>query len=134
MSVKKVFVITFISLLLPLSFAGATSAPDIVIQMQQILSREIHVLKNLMNSLANATGDPSKITAKEYLAVDINTNKVLLEKNSTKPYSIASITKLMNAVVVAENVSLDQKITISSAMLKSDGHSPTIYKGLSISA
>jgi len=131
---RKVLLVILISLLFPICFAGAVSAGEKKVQMVEILNHEITVLKNLMANLSNALQQPTEFSAKAYLALNIEDNNILFEKNINEPHSIASITKLMNAVVAAENIDPNKTITISSAMLKPEGRSPAIYKGLNISA
>lgn len=101
-------------------------------QMIDILKHEIGVLQMLINNLASVQNPSYQIDAKSYLALDIAENKVLLEKNADQLQSIASITKLMNAVVAKENINSDQKITINNEMLQPEGKSPSIYNGLTI--
>lgn len=102
-------------------------------QAIEILRHEIGVLQMLIKNLT-LSGNPSyAITAKSYLALDINDNKVLLENNADKLQSIASITKLMNAVVAQENVDKNQSIHITNDMLDQEGQSPSLYPGLNIS-
>jgi len=49
-----------------------------------------------------ATPDPLSLKSNEALVIDQNTSQVLFEKNSTVPLPIASLTKLMTALVVVE--------------------------------
>ena len=58
-------------------------------------------------------------TAKSAIVVDLGTRQVLWEKNSRQPVPVASLTKLMTALLVAEKLgnipgfSLDEKLTMS---------------------
>lgn len=57
---------------------------------------------------------PFKIYAQAALVLDANTGEILYDKNSTEVRSIASITKLMAAVVVLDaNLPLDEQIIIT---------------------
>lgn len=49
------------------------------------------------------------ISAPAYIAVCLSDNRVLLEKNSQLAYPIASVTKLMTAVVAEENIEMNKK-------------------------
>ncbi len=55
----------------------------------------------------------------KYLIYDNTENKILLEKNSNTNTSIASLTKIMSAMVIIDNVKdLNKIITITNNMLK----------------
>ncbi|MFH1657548.1 MAG: L,D-transpeptidase family protein [bacterium] len=69
------------------------------------------------------------ITAQSFLAVDIDSGFVFGEKNSAEKYSIASLTKLMTSVVVAENISLNKFITITPSMLEAYGTNEKLIIG-----
>ena len=75
-----------------------------------------------------------KIAAAGYLAIDLSSGAVLLQKNAAQLYPVASITKLMNAVVASENIDPEKSITITNAMLKPEGSSPCLFAGLNIKA
>jgi D-alanyl-D-alanine carboxypeptidase len=54
-----------------------------------------------------------KTTAKSFVVIDVATDKILLEKNSNEQLPIASLTKLMTALVFWDtNPNLDQVVTI----------------------
>lgn len=101
-----------------------------LIQQIEILKREVFLLQTLLSSLQSQ----QEITAQSYLVVNLSDNSVVLEKNPNQPYSIASITKLMNAIIVLENIDTDQTITLTEKMLEPLGHSPSLFLGLSVSA
>ncbi len=58
-----------------------------------------------------------EISAKAYLAADLKSNFVFLEKNSKEALPIASISKLMSALVATEYINLWQKIEIKESDL-----------------
>jgi D-alanyl-D-alanine carboxypeptidase len=58
-----------------------------------------------------------EITANSYLAIDLSDNSVILAKNNNQAYSIASITKLMSAVIALENIEMNRKIELTREML-----------------
>ena len=62
-----------------------------------------------------------KLSAKSYLVADLDSGYVFAEKNSLDPLPIASLTKLMTAVVVSENVNLKKSILIKEKMLEAYG-------------
>ena len=60
--------------------------------------------------------DFPEISAPSYLVADLDSGFVFSEKDSKTQYPLASLTKLMTATVVAENVDLKKSITISKQM------------------
>ena len=62
-----------------------------------------------------------KLSAKSYLVADLGSGFVFAEKNPDQQLPIASITKLMTAVVVSENVDLRKSITVTKDMLDAYG-------------
>lgn len=54
------------------------------------------------------------ISADGGILMDINSGAVLYEKNSHEPYYPASITKILTALIVIENCSLDETVTFSN--------------------
>lgn len=57
------------------------------------------------------------VSAKAFLAVDLKSNFAFLERNSRQVKPVASITKLVSAVVVTEYINLEKEITITESML-----------------
>lgn len=104
-----------------------------IIQRIEILNQELKLMRSLLISL-QAASQGAEINAQSYLAVRLSDNSVLLQKNPGKPHSIASITKLMTAIITAEEIDLNEKITLTEEMLEPYGHSPSLYLDLSISA
>jgi len=62
------------------------------------------------------------VSAKSFLVADLDSGHILAEKDSERELPIASLTKLMTAVVVAENVNLKRSILIREEMLNGYGH------------
>lgn len=128
----KIFLI--LSTVLSLLFSGVrtnavTEASIISLEEQvSILQEKIKYLQALIANLKLQ----KEILAESYLVMDISNNSVILEKNASKPYPIASITKLMNAVVSAENMKEDQSIILTQEMLKPQGYSPSLFLNLSV--
>lgn len=75
---------------------------------------------------------PSEITARSIAAVEIlpgEPSRHLLIKNSDHPYPIASITKLMTAMVAVDQYDLDHQIIASSQAANQIGNIPLIREG-----
>ena len=65
----------------------------------------------------DVAGAPRKITAKEGILVDPSTGQVLWSKDATVPRPIASITKVMTALVILQSGGLNQEITVPKAVV-----------------
>ena len=100
----------------------------------KILQEEITRLWSIILQLQSQEKIKENINAHSYLVKNLSDNSIILEKNSRYFYPIASITKLMNAVIVLENIDLNKTITITPEMLEPHGHSPCIFEGLTVSA
>ena len=57
------------------------------------------------------------ISASSYLAIDLKSNFVLAQKNPDEQLPVASLTKLMTALVAIEYVDIEKTITITPSML-----------------
>jgi len=57
------------------------------------------------------------IPADAYLAADLKNNFVFFKKESTQVLPVASLTKLVTALVAAEYINLDQEVTVTTEML-----------------
>ncbi len=99
-------------------------------QQVEILQQEILTLQSLIKNY-NLYQKP---VAGSYIAVDISNSSVLLQKNADKQFSMASVTKLMTAVISVENIGMGQEITLTEEMLLPLGQTPVLYSGLKITA
>lgn len=70
-----------------------------------------------------------KITADKYFAVDVESGKVLIEKNSNVRQPMASITKLMTAMVILDQKPDWQKEVIMMPIDETVGAKPHLYRG-----
>lgn len=75
----------------------------------------------------------STITAHSYTLMDMNTGRVLSSKNKDNPMLIASITKIMTAIIVIENTDISNVITVDGSILKAYGSGIYIQIGEEIS-
>jgi D-alanyl-D-alanine carboxypeptidase len=57
------------------------------------------------------------VTAKSFLAADLKSNYILAQSNPDEQLPIASITKLMTALVAVENIDIEKTITITPSMI-----------------
>ncbi|MBI2574197.1 MAG: D-alanyl-D-alanine carboxypeptidase [Candidatus Wildermuthbacteria bacterium] len=60
---------------------------------------------------------------------DNGKQKILFEKEKDKPFPIASVSKLMAALVVLQNQNLDQKVTVTQNALLEDGEAGNLLPG-----
>jgi len=65
-----------------------------------------------LSMLAAAVGDPPEISAQSALIADLNTRKIIYEKDAGVIRQIASLAKIMTAVVLLENKGLDEVVRI----------------------
>jgi len=76
---------------------------------------------------------PPSVGAKSAVLYDTRSSRFLFEKNSEIKLPVASLTKIMNAVVVMENLNLDDIVTIYEGSIKVDGEKQELYLGEKIS-
>jgi D-alanyl-D-alanine carboxypeptidase len=62
--------------------------------------------------------DELELTAESYLAIDVDSMVVLTEKNKSKPWPPASITKVMTAVVALESYPLEAIVTVEPVIVE----------------
>jgi len=70
-----------------------------------------------------------EISAQSYLVADLDSGYVFSEKDSQEQFKIASLTKLMTAIVVAENVNLRKYILVEEKMLEPYGSTERLEAG-----
>ncbi len=83
-----------------------------------------------INPTPELAGDllPPEFTAKSALAWDLESGSVLYSKNLDEKLPIASLTKLMTAIVVMQNANLDEVVTVD----RSDQNVVGVSVGLTI--
>ena len=77
---------------------------------------------------------PVETKAKSAAILDLKTNKVLFQKNIQEISSVASITKLMTAVVLIENFDLTETVSVSYQSAYPIGSKMHLYPGEQIKA
>lgn len=70
-----------------------------------------------------------KTSAQSYLVADLDSGFVFAEKDSKKQLPLASITKLMTATVVAENIGFTDPILVREEMLEAYGSTDGLEQG-----
>lgn len=74
-----------------------------------------------------------ELTAQSYLAADIGSNYVFLSQGAEEVRPIASLTKLVTAMVAAEMINLDAPVTVTESMIVPTSK-PRLQVGQSITA
>jgi D-alanyl-D-alanine carboxypeptidase len=107
-----------VNLVLTSMFLDMQVEKEISLQSQEYMLPQAElreVRKKTPQRIIDATSAGVEVTAYSALAVDRKTGKVLYQKNAEEVRSIASITKLMTALVFLDhNPGWDKEITISS--------------------
>lgn len=78
--------------------------------------------------IRNTTVQPPVIDANAALLVDVDSGRVLFEKNATAHVPIASLTKLLSALVADELFERSEIVTVSSGSVRVDGLKQTLYE------
>ena len=84
---------------------------------------------DIYNYSTEGLTDFPEISAQSYLVADLDSGYVFAEKDSQKQLPIASLTKLMTAIVVAENVDLRKSIMVREKMLDAYGSTVELESG-----
>lgn len=73
------------------------------------------------------------INARSALVYDTRSGRFLFEQNSRQKLPIASLTKLLSAVIILENLKLEDIVTVPREALRVDDEKQTLYLGEKIS-
>jgi D-alanyl-D-alanine carboxypeptidase len=131
---KRIFFIVMVSMLFLSLYE-----PVLAVESPTTISTDIQIA-SLLDQIARLKTLIAKIllqksvSSESYAVIDLSNGSVITQKNDSQAYPIASVTKLMNAVVSVENIDLTKSITLDSQMLKPDGYSPSLYVNLRVSA
>lgn len=89
------------------------------------------VSNNHIQNIAKASSAPTPphIQASATLIVNLSSKKPLLEFGSDRRWPIASITKLMTAIVAAENIGFQKQVTITNDDILSEGNAGNFSEG-----
>ena len=86
------------------------------------------ILKDNINDTA-LSESLSDFSARAMIAVDVADGSILLKKEMDKKLPIASVTKLMTAIAVLENLNSEEKIKISQTAIDTDGWAGKLIAG-----
>jgi D-alanyl-D-alanine carboxypeptidase len=87
----------------------------------------LEIIENAKDSLPKSSS--KKVTANAYSVIDLDQNITILEKNEEKLLPIASITKLVTAVVAKKLINKNQYITITNKALSTYGNEAWFREG-----
>jgi D-alanyl-D-alanine carboxypeptidase len=135
---KKRILFLFLAITFTFSpFLKVSSTNNLSPEEKAVLIEQFVLLIKKINDFRwkiQKTDIQKKISATSYNVIDLSEDSVILRKNSENIYPIASITKLMSAVVTLENIDPEKEIVLTSEMLLPYGCSPAIHLGKAISA
>ncbi len=69
------------------------------------------------------------INAESAIAMDVPSKRILYGKNISEPRPIASISKLVTAMVVVDNLDLNEQITVQEEAIETRGNSAGLIEG-----
>ena len=69
------------------------------------------------------------IDAKAAMVYDINSSRYLYAQNIKEKLPIASLTKILTAIAVIENLNLKDVVSVSNTAIKVDGEKQDLYLG-----
>ncbi len=100
--------------------------PDIKIDPKAIDQK---LTDSITSKQSPAPAPKPLVSAEAYLVGDLETGKIYLEHNSSKVFPIASLSKLITALVTTHMVSSDKKVTITKEMLEAYGEAGHLVEG-----
>lgn len=74
-----------------------------------------------------------EVSAKQAVLMEQSSGRVLFEKNADEPASIASITKIMTAIIAIESGMMDEEVKVSRNAIYTEGSSIYLEQGEKIS-
>ncbi|MFP7493752.1 D-alanyl-D-alanine carboxypeptidase family protein [Terribacillus saccharophilus] len=69
------------------------------------------------------------VSADAAILMELSTGRVLYEKNASDPKRIASITKIMTAIIAVESGKMDEEVTVSKNAVYTEGSSIYLEQG-----
>lgn len=102
--------------------------------MKRTIIKIIFVITICFNAFQNVFADTSnvndvKISSPSAIVIDSINGRVLYEKNGYEKRNIASLTKILTAIVTLENVKLDEVVTIKTSSSSIGGSTVGMSKG-----
>ncbi len=137
---QKIFFSIIVLSLVFFPFLETKSSSQLSEEEREVLLEQYHALRERLNYLrwyVQKFDLEREIKAESYLVLNTSDSSFLLEKRSTAARPIASITKLMTAIIASENIDPEQQVTLVSEMFLSNSYqrqSPAIFPGTTLRA
>lgn len=121
MKKKIIFVVILLIVIFGASFIFAANEEggDIVSPLPQFLSKDknnqvstISFFLPFLENLVSSSTNPPSLSARGVLIYDLETKKTLYQKNAKTRYPMASLTKIMTAIIALENKATDDKYIV----------------------
>lgn len=100
--------------------------------LRVVLAITVFVL-SLSFSVDEIVAKSPSVSAKGAVLIDVNSGRILYEKNPNQQMKIASLTKIMTAIVAIENGNLEDMVTTSDNAFGVEGSSIYLKKGEQLS-
>ncbi len=79
--------------------------------------------------ILNSSAERPTIDAESAIVYDVRAGRLLFSKNPNAQLPIASLTKILSAVVVIENLQLDDIVTVSEEVIRVDREKQDLFAG-----
>lgn len=112
------------------SFPKIKTNPNLGIQGSDLENTQAYVFPIAESSylpILNTAIERPLLSAKSAIVYDTRSSRSLYSKNSEERLPIASLTKLLSAIVVFENLNLDDIARVPKEAVKVDGEKQTLY-------
>lgn len=83
----------------------------------------------VLSAIPMEAGAISNVSAETAILMDVESGRVLYEKAADKKMRIASITKIMTAILAIESGKMDEKVKVSSRAVHAEGSSIYLKQG-----
>ena len=115
-SMTQEFVKNMVAQVRPITFESAQGGPEVIVR-DVIESDEDSEKKYIVLNNAKVP----KVTARSYIVADIETGDVIISERPKQVYPIASLTKLMTAMVAEELYGNDEDVVVSQTAIDTYG-------------
>lgn len=106
----------------------------IVLLLALIISLAIYLVsEDVIDALTQCETSPPMVSAESAVVIELQSGRVLYEKNAEEKEYPASITKIMTALLAVENKSLDTMVKVTDAAIGVEGSSIYLEQGETLS-
>ena len=111
----------FVYVLVGLSVISIALFVLLIIGKNSLNKKEVVIAKEATNQFENLN-----LQAKGVVVYDVINNREIFSKNGDEPLPLASLTKVLTAIITSEKLRDDQKVTITAEYLAPEGDSKLI--------